>query len=340
MNSASHQDMSKILDQAIPYMEKYTIPPTPENYAVVYSYFSEGNEDLKKNLDSLVQEKETVEEADIKSFYDKFVNKSEEEKENIQKVEKGLQAIAKNITQMLSNASTEANNFGKSLSDCSDTLSGDNAVDSIDQIIKQLSTSTESMSNVNAALLKEISETRRETESLRMELEKTQEIANTDSLTGIANRESFMNHIENQYAEGVLAAGEHCIIMADIDHFKKVNDTHGHLTGDKVIKAVAQILKKGTKGIDLPARFGGEEFIVYLPFTDINGAKVVAENIRKMVASCKIIRPKSREAIGQITLSLGVSQISGPDEVYETISKADEALYEAKRGGRNKVVVK
>ncbi len=125
--------------------------------------------------------------------------------------------------------------------------------------------------------------------------------------------------------------------MADIDFFKKINDTYGHLLGDKVIRAVAQVIHANVKGRDIAARVGGEEFAVLLPETTVTGAKALAEQIRTAVARGRIHRGDRDEQIGGVTLSIGVA-MAEPEEALEAlIGRADAALYEAKRTGRNRV---
>ena len=131
----------------------------------------------------------------------------------------------------------------------------------------------------------------------------------------------------------------HCLLLGDIDHFKSVNDTYGHLLGDKVIKFVAKVFKDGTKGQDLAARFGGEEFAVLLPDTPLSGATAVAENLRKAVEAGRLRRTDTGEAVRQVTISIGATILLPGEPAGATISRADAALYRAKQGGRNRVEV-
>jgi diguanylate cyclase (GGDEF)-like protein len=129
------------------------------------------------------------------------------------------------------------------------------------------------------------------------------------------------------------------LLMIDIDHFKNINDTFGHLFGDKVIKTVAEVLRRLTKGKDVAARFGGEEFIIHLPETDMNGAKVVAEAIRKTIENASIINPLNNKIVSKVTVSVGITELLMDDELEVAIARSDKALYEAKNSGRNRVCV-
>ena len=128
-----------------------------------------------------------------------------------------------------------------------------------------------------------------------------------------------------------------CLLLADIDHFKKFNDTHGHLVGDKVLRFVASTMKHCIKGKDTAARFGGEEFAVILPNTDLAGAQSAAEQIRSEISSGTLINKSRGESYGSITISIGIAKLNMNDHPNDLIQRADQSLYLAKSRGRNRV---
>ena len=134
-----------------------------------------------------------------------------------------------------------------------------------------------------------------------------------------------------------IAGQPHCVVIGDIDKFKSINDTYGHLTGDKIIKAVATSIANQTKGKDLAARFGGEEFVVLLPETPLSGGVAVAELIRKCIEKARFVNAKSGEELRRVTISLGVTELIHGEPLEAAIARADAALYRAKEGGRNRV---
>jgi diguanylate cyclase (GGDEF)-like protein len=152
-----------------------------------------------------------------------------------------------------------------------------------------------------------------------------------DGLTGLWTKRHFITQATS-LMEGANRYGEPlCLIMVDVDHFKKVNDTHGHVTGDKVLKGVAEILKKKVRG-GSAYRYGGEEMAVLLPKADLDGASQVAERLRAAIEAHKIAGVK-------VTASFGVAQCEpGLSDPPALVEKADQALYKAKEGGRNRVV--
>lgn len=162
----------------------------------------------------------------------------------------------------------------------------------------------------------------------------------TDQLTGLFNRAHFEEYMRVE--EGRIVSlppnSDHSnlsIIMGDIDHFKKINDKYGHPAGDFVIKTVAQILTKSFRKTDVVCRYGGEEFLIILPASDLMGAKVAADKARSAIENTKF---EFGGNIIPVTISLGVAQLLvGQESSKETIARADAALYHSKQNGRNQV---
>jgi diguanylate cyclase len=156
--------------------------------------------------------------------------------------------------------------------------------------------------------------------------------ARTDSLTGLSNRRAFDDELKRRLCEWERKRTPMTLVMLDIDFFKKFNDTHGHLVGDEVLRTVAKTLRKQARDMDLPCRYGGEEFGVILPATETAGACIVAERIRLAVeASVTVAGDKNLK----VTCSLGLSQVAPSDDAAKLIRRADEALYASKKAGRN-----
>ena len=169
--------------------------------------------------------------------------------------------------------------------------------------------------------------------------QQTRDLSNTDSLTRLANRRFFQAALDKEFAQARRYGTNFSLIMIDIDHFKRYNDAHGHLQGDKVLRDVAQILQDNIRGIDLAARFGGEEFIILMPKTNKEGARAAAEKLRLCVAEREFMGAAESQPEGHLTLSLGIAEFPEDADSLETLQEqADQALYQAKKDGRNRTV--
>ena len=157
----------------------------------------------------------------------------------------------------------------------------------------------------------------------------------SDSLTGLPNRRKFLEFGQHEVERVKRTGNDLWILMIDLDHFKKVNDTAGHDIGDRVLIAVGSLLSQSIRKVDLAGRLGGEEFAVLLADTNQEGCERVSENIRQNIALLQI--SGWTEFYGPITASIGCAKLSATDTLEKALRAADEALYQAKNNGRNQV---
>jgi two-component system cell cycle response regulator len=178
---------------------------------------------------------------------------------------------------------------------------------------------------------------KRHADQLRMRLERSVELAIIDPLTGLHNRRYMAGHLKTLVAQSLQVERPLSVLIADIDHFKAVNDTWGHDIGDKVLREFAVRFKSNIRGVDLACRLGGEEFLSNMPDTDMRGALQVGERVRACVAGLPFDAVTSGSL--HVTASVGVATLQSLLDTPETLFKrADEALYAAKREGRNRVM--
>jgi diguanylate cyclase (GGDEF)-like protein len=179
---------------------------------------------------------------------------------------------------------------------------------------------------------------RQRTKDLEVSKEELKLLASIDPLTKLYNRRYFSEISEDIFNMSKRTNNDISLIMLDIDDFKSVNDTYGHHIGDKVIIGVANILLEHTRKSDIVCRFGGEEYIVLLPNTDLQSIMKIAQNIRELAEKMVIIYDRDKQL--QVTVSIGISMVDlvADNDIEVAINKADNALYEAKRSGKNKVI--
>jgi diguanylate cyclase len=174
--------------------------------------------------------------------------------------------------------------------------------------------------------------------NLRQRLSQAEKLASLDPLTQVANRRRFEQFIGTEVERSHEEGTPLCLIMTDIDHFKSVNDSYGHTTGDEVLKAFAALLSKNVRSTDLVARYGGEEFALVLPRTPMGNAFEIAERVRASFQS-KDSSNYSRTGVGALTASFGIAEIRDGEPPSALIERADKKLYEAKVGGRNRIAI-
>jgi diguanylate cyclase len=200
---------------------------------------------------------------------------------------------------------------------------------------------TREMSAAMSVLQTRLAESQQEIATLREEVRRARHESLLDSLTGLANRRAF-----DQRLAACLAASEvartgrvPCLVVSDIDHFKRINDDFGHNFGDQVLRAVGEILKACAPGDGMTARIGGEEFAILLTDVELPEAQTLAEKIRQAVATSRIRRHGAQETLARVTLSLGVTFHRAGESMREFLERADRAMYASKSGGRDRVTV-
>jgi diguanylate cyclase len=314
-------------------MSQHGTPVTPRNYAVWYEYVSGDNAALTDEIEPLIEAGDSIDEQTMGQLHARFLAPPGQGRID-QSREEVLRVIS-DIGEIVGTAGGEAARYEDSLASYRARLGRQPDLEQIRAVIDGLAEETRAVCASAAELRRRLDESREETESLRNQLAQARSEASTDVLTGLANRRALETAFE------VMASYEtddgHCLLLADIDRFKSVNDIHGHLVGDKVIKHVGEVLQSSVKGRDTVARYGGEEFAVLLPDTPFSGAMAVAENIRRQVERARLVKSQSREPIGTVTVSVGVARYC-PGEPFEALAaRADAALYRAKQAGRNRV---
>ena len=179
---------------------------------------------------------------------------------------------------------------------------------------------------------------RRYTERLRDNVQISIEMAITDALTGLFNRRYMENHLATLIEQANARGKPLSALMLDIDYFKSINDTYGHDAGDDVLRDFALRIKRSIRGIDLACRYGGEEFVLVMPETDMAVAAMVAERLRRRIAAEPFAIQQGARSV-PVTISIGIAVLRDRDDTAASILKrADQALYRAKRDGRNRVV--
>ena len=312
------------------------LAPTPEVYELWYTYYARSNPEVIRVIDSSLEQNIRLDNEACHEVFNRFINEHKANERILSAGDEMSQTIHA-ITLKVENAKDQTQSYNAALANAKDSLAVASDKQALENILNNVSEETATVLEKNRQLEAELASAVLRMEGLQRDLDSARRDAMTDGLTGLANRKAFDREMEAVVQRTRLEGKAMALIMTDIDHFKKFNDTYGHQVGDQVIRLVAKALKDGVKGRDTPARYGGEEFGIILPETNILAAKVLAEHLRTAVEAKEIVNRATGESMGRITISMGVAELSVNESPDQLVERADEALYTAKKNGRNQV---
>ncbi len=327
----------EILRLLIQKMAGHPAAFTPPNYAVWYEFSTGINPALSEAMGKLLDSGDKLDDDAIEKLYAKYVSECNMDVQRV--LREDIQQLLGKIAGFTEETDKQAHQFGDSLQTYSDTLKQNLDVSMLGALINNMAGDTDKMRGSMQNLQSELEASKQQVEKLHQELQSAHAEALTDPLTGILNRRGFETRAKQIFVGQTTLDKGLCLLMIDIDHFKKINDTYGHLFGDKVIRAIAATLKSKVRGQDVVARLGGEEFAVLLAETNISGAHTAAEQIRQSIERGKIRRLDTQEQIGGITISIGIAAHTKGASILNLLDQADKALYISKNTGRNKTTV-
>lgn len=232
-----------------------------------------------------------------------------------------------------------ASGYSSSLDEAERGLSSLTSPEQLKVLVKFLMSENERTQREASDLKTSLELSKSQIEKLHCNLAEAQEMGMRDPLTSISNRRYFDKTLAREITDAHAQGSALCLIMSDIDNFKRVNDEHGHLIGDEILKVFASVLADNVRSRDTVARYGGEEFSTILQQTDLAGAQRMTERMRAQFEAKKLAINQSGQPIGTITASFGIAQLAEGDTAEDLIRRADAKLYEAKCGGRNRIAV-
>ncbi len=332
---ATPEENAAFLRQSLPLMMKNNVSADPINYALWYEYVAGNNGKLSEELDRLISSKQDITSEQSIELYRKHVCNASVE--SFEKINNDLQIILNDTAQSVSVAGEQALKAGDSFQETSDSLQNTDSIEDIRAVLSQVVTETKLLAETSQNLKSKLDDANNEMEEMRKELVQVRETAITDALTGLLNRRAFDNVLQDLVNQSASENGFSLVIL-DLDYFKKINDTFGHLTGDKVLRYIASVLKQEIADHHFAARYGGEEMALIMPDTELSKAVEITDTIRKIVEKNRLKRKNDGESLGKITFSAGVASFKLDDTAEMIIERADKALYEAKDTGRNQVI--
>lgn len=316
---------------AIELLLAHGLPPAPLNYAVAYEYLQNPGAALARFIDTHLNAGKPLDGILLQDLYDKFI--ATEQHKAFHGMRNDLQTLLQTLVQNIAETSDNSALYQQALESQIHKLGTKQDQSTLRDIAADMVAAAVTANTQTSRLRQHLDTAQQEAEQLRAELEAQRREAMIDPLTGLFNRRAMDHHMENIWAEDA----DLSVLVMDIDHFKRINDTYGHAIGDVVIRNVAETVRKSIRGEDIAIRFGGEEFLVLLPNTALDGALTVAETIRKRIEALRLVRKQDNFSLDPFTISLGVAQRNPRDDRDSLFQRADQALYRSKSSGRNRV---
>jgi diguanylate cyclase len=325
-----------VAQETLDLMRVHGVSPTSANYEVWLSYRLGRSHTLRETIDARIATGESFDIEYNAELYDRFFTGMGASAQIVLAGEK----IARDLGQVVSflkQAEDKSDDYGKTLESAATDLNRGLAPDQIRQVVSSLAAATLDMANHNQQLNEQLQRSTREIDTLRTSLESVRVESLTDSLTGLANRRMFDETLRMRIDEARAQHSELCLVLCDIDHFKRFNDTWGHHTGDQILRFLASAMQAHSRPDFLVARYGGEEFALIMPRADIRSASRTSEALRGAIQAKRLRRRSTNEDLGQVTVSMGVASLQPSDTPQGLIERADACLYSSKRNGRNQV---
>ena len=323
------------LKQTIPLLIKHKVSAVPLNYALWYTYVANDSNQLNAALDQHIQQNLPWTEAKSKELYRQYVADGEEV--SAWQLRQSMEAMLIELSQSLLDTHSETNQFKSIIDNTADNLARVEkegfSVEEVMALVRSLVQETQNIRRSTISFNSALADAQREISKLREQLEQSQHEALYDALTGLCNRRFF----DEELAAHALRPNLY-LLLVDLDHFKKVNDDYGHVMGDLILKATAKKLQSVCRDGAQAFRFGGEEFAVIVPDSNFNKARSMAESMRKAIEKIAVKDKRSGETLGDISVSIGMAEMTKGMNPLALIELADKQLYEAKRLGRNRVM--
>lgn len=335
--SQNKEASAEMLRMILQKMGKHPASFTPPTYAVWYEHLAGINPRLSEEMNKLLNANGDISDAVVQHLFDCYISAANPEaqnefRHNMQKLLDSMAHQAELTCEGTKRFSNDLNQFGNDLNEKPDAQL-------LQRLVEAVIQGTQLMQSSVSSLQEKLIASKSKIEKLQRELQSAKSEALTDPLTKVLNRRGFDDQMKKLVNNPDFKGQHASFLMLDIDFFKNINDTYGHLFGDSVLCGIATTLTAQVKGQDTVARLGGEEFAIILPDTPVQGAFALAEKIRQSIARVKIRRSSKQEDVGGITISIGIADCATSGDWKEALGQADRALYVSKLTGRNKTTI-
>ena len=316
-------------------IKKHQLSAKPSTFATLYEA-EEGANGMSLVVSAVLEDASVPHQDKLDELHNLFIVPARLS-ERVYSLAEDLISQAQTVLNLIDSAAVEASNSHEALHGIQNKLRQPDRAE-LKGILSALIEHAMQMSDRGRNLLANFEASLRKLDVIQSDIATVQKQSRTDALTGLFTQRFFQRVLMKCIRDARLTKEPLCLVLADIDHFKQINDKYGHLVGDKVLSFFGAVVRESIKGQDFGARYGGEEFAVILPNTELSGAAVVAERIRQCVAQRKLIRRSTGQEIKGVTASMGVALLQEGEDSEAFFARADAHLYEAKALGRDRVV--
>ncbi|MEI8649564.1 GGDEF domain-containing protein [Paraglaciecola sp. Hal342] len=335
MKNHDLENSFKHLKNTIPLLLKHKIPAVPLNYALWYTYASKESESLNETLDDALQRNLPISDSKTKDLYRKHV--ADEQDIDTWDLRHSLESMVMELSQSVQDTRSETRNFKSTMDTCMDDLAKVEreglSMEEVMDLVRTLVNQTKQIRGSTLSFSSALNDAEKEITRLRSQLEQSQQAALYDALTGLCNRRYFDEELAAHAMRPHM-----CLILVDLDNFKTINDTHGHVMGDLVLKACAKsfrsLVVKALRRSVLVARNSRSS----VPNCKLNVARQIAETMRRAIEKIGVRDKRTSEVLGGISASFGVAEMKQGMNPLGLIQAADKHLYDAKNLGRNRVM--
>jgi diguanylate cyclase len=330
---------AELLRLALARMGQHTAAFNPLTFTLWYEVVSGTNPRLSAAVDALQQQGQVIDDHRVLQLCREHVFPPDED--SLDSIRDEMQQLMLGVQQRANETSLHAGDYGAQLGAFSAVLAaGEGNASALRPKVDDVMAGTVRMKQSVDELRQQVDMSQHEVERLRLALDRARSEALVDPLTGVLNRKGFDQKLRAMLSSEPPSGTSHVLVMLDIDHFKRVNDTHGHLIGDRVIQGLGEILRTTVKAPQgLAARYGGEEFAILFPQVRLADSHQVTEAVRARTKALKIRNRQTQEVLVTVTVSGGVASWRPGDDADDLVARADAALYKSKQAGRDRITL-
>lgn len=331
----SKEQSAELLRAALVHMGQHDAAFNPLTFAVWFEHAAGINARLTRSIENCLHSEPRLGDDTIARLYRDHVGEVDESA--MQRASGELQQVMAGLAEGAASTREKAIAFGQQLGGLTQALRTRESA-GLEAALSQMLTETAEMTDSVAALQQRVVAGNKEIQRLSDDLSRARDEALFDSLTRVLNRKGFDQKLQAMLDQPAAPGRSHCLVMLDIDHFKAVNDNHGHVMGDRVLQALGEVLGGCVSDpTHCVARYGGEEFAILLPQCNRDLAVALAQTCRERVKALEVRGRRSRDVTLSVTISAGVACRQPDDDAQSLIARADKALYAAKKAGRDRV---